>query len=499
MMSVRKEIIKDVSIFSGSTLLAKIILAIRGIITAKFLGPAMYGLWNALSIIFTYAGQAHLGTLNALQKEVPYYRAKGENSRADEISNTVLSFEIVSGAVIGIVIFIISFFIQASAAVIIGLRVVSVIVLLQLVEYFYYTLLRTEKKFVILSKLTVLYAVVAVVLITPLVIFYNIYGLFVVVLMMPVLLILVYRRQTDFRFRFVFKSNEIKRLLGIGFPILGMILLYGFFRGIDKIMIIGLLGKVDLGYYSIAVMVSNVLFLAPRSVADSISPRMFGKLGETENIKDITVYLIKPTIVQAYLIPVLTGLAIIAAEVVLRIFLAEYLVSYKLIVILAFGTFFMSVPMLAWSYIVAINKQRNILPLFVAAIVLSISLNYLFISLGMGVSGVAIATAISYFFYGTSVMGYCSYFCFKNIKQISGFFVTIYAPVCYIMAVVVSLNRLFAKSVIMQDSVILCAILKTLILLVASAPLFIIVDKKFGVFSLFVGPFKNYFRSSRKK
>ena len=112
MASAKEELIKDVSVFSGSTILGKIILVVRGMITAKFLGPSMYGLWNGLSIILNYTAQLHLGTLNALNKEVPYYRVKGNLKKVDEIRNTTLSFEIVNGVIFGLALFAISFFLQ---------------------------------------------------------------------------------------------------------------------------------------------------------------------------------------------------------------------------------------------------------------------------------------------------------------------------------------------------------------------------------------------------
>ncbi|RKY35424.1 MAG: hypothetical protein DRP78_05495 [Candidatus Omnitrophota bacterium] len=490
MSSLKKEIIKDVTIFSGGNFAGKIILVFRGIITAKFLGPSMYGLWNALSIILTYSGQAHLGTLSALQKELPYYYAKGENDRAKAISNVVLSFEIITGVIIGLLLFITSFFLQASFALIVGLRVVAVLVLFQLIEYFYYTLLRSEKKFTVLSRLTILYSFTMVALIVPMVIFYGIYGLFTALLIMPLISIFFYTKHTDYCFKFVFNFSEIKRLIKIGYPIVSMILLYSLFRSIDKIMIVGFLGKVNLGYYSIAVMVNNFLFLAPSSIADSISPRMFGKLGEMDNTQGLNVYLIKPTITQAYFISVLTGLAVIAAEFVIKAFLIEYMVSFPLVIILCFGSFFVSIPLLTWSYLVALNKQRNMLPLFGLSILLSITLNYIFIKLGMGITGIAIGTAIASFFYGTSLLGYCALFCFKGIKQRAIFFLKVYSPLFYMLAVVLLINRIFSLYSLLLDNALLCALSKTIILMLFSSPLFFYINKTMGVLTLFCALFK---------
>jgi len=73
---MKEKIIKDTVIYSGSTFFAKMLGFGRSIIVARFLGPSLYGLWSALSIILEYSRYANLGVLNAMNREVPFYRGK---------------------------------------------------------------------------------------------------------------------------------------------------------------------------------------------------------------------------------------------------------------------------------------------------------------------------------------------------------------------------------------------------------------------------------------
>jgi O-antigen/teichoic acid export membrane protein len=66
----------------------------------KILEPSDYGLWVSLSLIVTYAGIAHFGTLTAIIKEGPYYLGRGDHKKLAEMESTALGSLIFSSLLV---------------------------------------------------------------------------------------------------------------------------------------------------------------------------------------------------------------------------------------------------------------------------------------------------------------------------------------------------------------------------------------------------------------
>ena len=87
----RKNVIRDASFFSGSTYLSQAMFFIRGFLNARILGPGLYGLWSALNIILNYGSYMHLGSLNAMNREIPYQNGRHSPEGMDKVRNTTFT------------------------------------------------------------------------------------------------------------------------------------------------------------------------------------------------------------------------------------------------------------------------------------------------------------------------------------------------------------------------------------------------------------------------
>src|SRR6185503_8853096 len=65
-----------------SQYLARAMLLVRGLVSASALGPAGYGVWNALNLILDYGTYASLGSLLGLDLRLPAASLEADPSRA---------------------------------------------------------------------------------------------------------------------------------------------------------------------------------------------------------------------------------------------------------------------------------------------------------------------------------------------------------------------------------------------------------------------------------
>ena len=75
-MSDRKKVIKDVAQYSAATVIGQGVGMIRSVIIPVLLSPAQLGVWNLMSVVMNYAGNAHLGILDGMCKLIPILRGK---------------------------------------------------------------------------------------------------------------------------------------------------------------------------------------------------------------------------------------------------------------------------------------------------------------------------------------------------------------------------------------------------------------------------------------
>lgn len=68
------------------------ITAVTALYAARVLGPAQFGVWSVLQVLFMYTAQGHLGSANAMMREVPLLRSRGDEVGAQNIVNSTLSF-----------------------------------------------------------------------------------------------------------------------------------------------------------------------------------------------------------------------------------------------------------------------------------------------------------------------------------------------------------------------------------------------------------------------
>jgi O-antigen/teichoic acid export membrane protein len=166
---------------------------------------------------------------------------------------------------------------------------------------------------------------------------------------------------------------------------------------VDQFMINYMLGKAQLGIYSVGVQLAELAFLIPTSIAAPLLGRLLNveEKDNSSRIKTTTAtirYTFNFTLVVSLL-------GIVISPLVVILYGKDFAQSAIILVILLIGIAFASIGKVAPSFYHSIGKTRQ--PLIVAFLVcsLNLGLNWWWIPI-LGIKGAALASTISYTFYG---------------------------------------------------------------------------------------------------
>jgi len=167
----------------------------------------------------------------------------------------------------------------------------------------------------------------------------------------------------------------------------------------DQVLIKGMLGDGELGIYSVAVVLAELIFLIPVSVTSALSGRLYNlKPAEEKNEFQIVARTFRFTFY------VCVGLALIGvalSPLVPHVYGIEYARSASLVRILFAGVVFASLGKVTYPYFLTKGRPQIHLLTTLGTLIVNIVLNLLLIP-KYKITGAAYATLISYFLYGLS-------------------------------------------------------------------------------------------------
>ncbi|MFC1804292.1 oligosaccharide flippase family protein [Candidatus Omnitrophota bacterium] len=409
-----------------------------------------------------------------MNREYPYCIGKKENDRAEKIKDTAFTCSLIMSLLCSIAIIMIIFIFKQkiSRVVVVGLLVIAVASFLQIFFSYYKELFRLEKKIKSVNIALFLFAGLNLLVSVLLVARLQLYALYLSLLLSFIVMIVYALTQTKHYFRLQIDLGVLRHLIKIAFPLLLVELSFIALSTADRLMIIKFLDVTQLGFYGLGVLVISAIFYIPIAIQFVTYPYLLERYGRTQEIKSLSQYLLPPTIFLSYLIPLLIGIILITIHLPIKYFLSSFLPGLGAIKILIAGTFFYSLVYLPSNFLIALKKHYKIIQIQSVLIIVNIILNYAFISMGMGIKGVALGTSISYVFLGTILLGYAVKHLLEGALPVLKFFTKLYLPFIYILGVFVCLNIFVVKDVATLGDDIQLTLLRLLIFIVFTSPLF---------------------------
>jgi O-antigen/teichoic acid export membrane protein len=395
----KKKLVQDTFWFTLSNIFFQGCKFLTYLYAAKFLGPKTYGLWNGLLLILTYGMNSHLGVLNAMNREIPFYEGVGNYNKIEEIRNVGAGVVLYSAIPIALVVFLTSFlpFIDSETAL--GLQFVAVILVMQQINTFYQMILRSHGLFNLLSLQQFYLGFLSLVVVINLTKFYGFEGFLLAQAVSICVMITFTAIKVPLKIRPMFNFDKVISLVKIGFPIMSVGLAYGMLTTIDRMMILKYLGKEQLGYYSLSIMATSILALFPMTVAQVTYPAMAKKYGECQDKLALRDLIFRPTRTVALVMFFLLTIVYFLFPPLVEMFLPEYIKGIPALRITIFGVFFLSLVGGFANFMNTVGMQKLYMCVQVVAIIMVVGFNSMFIWMGYGVIGVAVSTSITYIIY----------------------------------------------------------------------------------------------------
>ena len=168
---------------------------------------------------------------------------------------------------------------------------------------------------------------------------------------------------------------------------------------VDQIMIKSYLGTADLGIYTIAVSIAELLFLFPVAINGALVGRLYNL-----NQKDVERQLISRTLRISVMISALLCLVAVAGAFLIPVvYGAAYAPATILMLILLPGVLFACLPKVLSPWFFSQGRPKVHLQITFISLLCNIILNSMFIPL-WGSRGAALASSLSYLLYGISYL-----------------------------------------------------------------------------------------------
>lgn len=253
-----KKVIRDYFSIAGVSFFLQPIAIIKGFVIANVLGPADYGILKTVELIQMLNKFGNLGFKTVANREMSNAIGEGDEDTLVKVRNTNYTAEIILSFILFFIGIISSFFISnIKIGLLVGLASTSL--LISKIEALLKTESAIQKEFQLLSRVTFYTGLIVAVLVMILVSFLKVYAIFLVNIIAFSVGCYLLRKNLSFPFRFKIDKKVLKYSIKIGIPFTIATLSLGLYKYSERLLLVDFLGKVALGYFSFAMMVSNSL------------------------------------------------------------------------------------------------------------------------------------------------------------------------------------------------------------------------------------------------
>jgi|GEM_PF-2229917 len=400
--SVRSQTIKDTSRYLLATIAAQGMGFVRSILLPVLFAPAQMGIWNLMNVVVAYGSSAHLGILHGMNKIIPLLRGQEKHQEIAVMRDSVFWVNSFLAAGAAAILFASSFFVPK--AYMVYLWIVAVIVFFQAIFAFQFSLLRANSLFALVSRGIFMLSTCSAFFVISLAFLFTdrLLGGLVGLAVAHLCTIAYWFVKLKLRYLFHIDLAVVRQSFIVGIPLIFMGVLDIVFVSIDRWIIVSSLGITVLGYYSLGIMINNLISVVPGSVASVLYPKMLERFAVKKDVSNPSGLFLGALRVAALVMLILICCVSFGLPVIIKFFLPKYLLSVPIIRILVLGAFLYSLSLIAGSYVVSVDKQRWLMFIQVALIGLLISGYAFALNRKCGILALSWITTAGYSLFGVS-------------------------------------------------------------------------------------------------
>lgn len=399
---MNKKLVKNAAWIIVCKLIQAILNLVVTMLSARYLGPAGYGIINYAASLVAFAVPIMQLGLNSIivMEIVNDPETEGEALGTSMLLCFLSSFLSIAGVV--------AFTLIANRTETETIKICfiySLLLIFQSVEILQYWF---QSK--LLSKYTSIFMLIAytfvsaykiVLLITKQSIYWFTLSQALDFLIIDICLIITYKIKGEYKLSVSFK--RAKQLLSKGRYYIIPGLMITIFAQTDRVMIKLMIGDDATGYYSAAVTCAGMLSFVFTAIIDSFRPVIFESRKKStndfvENLKRLYTIIIYLSLIFSLVV------TIFARLIILILYGQDYTPAITALRIVAWYTTFSYLGSVRNIWILAEQKQKYLLVINLCGAVLNVLLNFIFIPL-IGINGAAVASLITQVFTNI-IMGY---------------------------------------------------------------------------------------------
>jgi O-antigen/teichoic acid export membrane protein len=362
---------------------------VRGVLVPRLLDPAVYGIYKTFLLIPTYVRAGHLGAVSGLSRQIPYYRGKKDDEGLKAAVRVAYTFSLGS-ALLSCVVLIAYGFTIDDTKIRIALWIFLFFVVSGQQSKLQETYLIGFQRFTAVSRLNLAQNVYSTVLAVLGAWKFGLMGVIVATAIDGVVTLALYRWASGIGFPgFSFDRRVAKDLLSIGAPLLLTGLLSNVLFTVDRLVILQYFDATAMGYYALAATFVVYINDLSNLLSRVVFPRMVMRLGQDESVERLKHFVRLPITAASYAFPVFVIWIHYFCIWGFRLVYPKYEPGAGVMEVLTFSILPYSHFLSHMNLVVALKKQLGILWMYVVAILTTVAIAALAVTLQVGIEGIA--------------------------------------------------------------------------------------------------------------
>lgn len=359
-------------------------------LAARWLGPDDFGRAQYVLLFYSYGALIRSGAFEGGMRAFMHLRGRGDTHEALRSQNVGLSFELVVSLLPGLLLAASAMW-ASDPVQRLGLFVAPLAVMASSGAAFLAGMYMAREQFNMVTRVTVVRAVVYVVALLVGVRLFGASGAVLSPVLADVLAVLLYAaRARGLRVRLSFDRARGLALTRAGFPLGAGAIVYWAYRLVGSTSVAVARPSTVLGVYVFAAAPTALLLKALSSVQAVLTPPLWAEMARDDStrwVDDAARIAVAGAVVAA----VLTNLAQAGFAPVVNAYLPGYHGAIWLFDLLVLNVLLLSLTLVATLVLdsASVNRQALVLGIFVGAFVLNLAANVIVLASGLGVQAVA--------------------------------------------------------------------------------------------------------------
>ena len=368
-----------------------------GIVSARILGPTNFGFYNLIDLVSKYGPLSNIGVSSGISREIPLHLGMGKEEYVEELNDAGFTGLLSTTSFIALC-FIIYSFVFLHGLGLFAVIMASVGVVFNAVYEYDIMYLYSHSRFRTASTAIGFYSIALFLLTLVLVLFFNIWGQFVSISIVPLVAILFIYARGYHHFSFRVNIPAYLHIIKIGLPLIVIGIAYTFLITIDRILITHFYTITMLGYYGLAIMLFVFSQQVPDAISQVIYPRLNLLFGQSKRVDALDMIAIIPAMLLSSAMPLMIGLLTYLLPFVVGRFLPAYVSGIS-----AAELIILPVTVIGVNILSTLFKIKILIIILVISIGVKTVSAYAFYTMGMGLEGIAIASTLGILTYTVSV------------------------------------------------------------------------------------------------